>query len=274
MIIERHYLKDYFPELGVDGCNAYVDFYIPEQIYAKKKFPCMVVCPGGGYHGLSSREGEIIGSQFLAEGYRVAVVYYSVAPHHFPQPLRDVAGAMELIYQNAEEWSIDTSRVSIIGFSAGGHLAAQYSNRYNCPEVREVFPDSKPVQASILCYAVLSADPRYRHAGTIRNFVGHDDPVDVTEFGCSCDLTVTEQTPPTFLWHTAADQGVPVECSLLYSMQLSAHKVPFELHVYPYGQHGLATADGSVYEEELPPEKAHVHQWIRDVKAWLKIIGF
>ena len=81
-------------------------------------------------------------------------------------------------------------------------------------------------------------------------------------------------TPPTFLWHTAADAAVPVECSLLYAQALSAHKVPFELHIYPYGQHGLAMADETVYEEALPPEKAHVHKWIYDAKAWLKLIGF
>ena len=250
MICERHYLKEYFPELGEQDCNAYVDCYIPDTIgiVKDKKYPSMVVCPGGGYHGVSDREAEVIGLQFLSMEYRVFVITYSVAPHAFPQQLREVAGAMELIYQNAKEWSIDVNKIGIIGFSAGGHLAAQYSNRYDCPEVREIFPESKPVQASILSYAVLSADPRYRHAGTIRNFVGHADPIDVTEKGCSCDLIVSDKTPPTFLWHTAEDQAVPVECSLLYAQALSAHKVPFELHIYPYGKHGLATADDLVYQ--------------------------
>ena len=121
----------------------------------------------------SDREAESIALQFLAEGYRAAVVRYSCAPHCFPQQLREVAGAMEIIYENAEEWNIDVSRIGIIGFSAGGHLAAQYSNRYNCTEVREVFPESKPVQACILSYPVLIDDPQYWHKGSIKNFVGH-----------------------------------------------------------------------------------------------------
>lgn len=274
MTNERFYLKEYFPELGANGANAYIDTYVPETIYKKKKYPCMVVIPGGGYHATSDREAEVIGIPFMAEGYRIVVVRYSVAPHRFPQHLREVAGAMELIYQHAEEWNIDTTKISIIGFSAGGHLAAQYSNRYNCPEVREIFPDSKPVQAAILCYAVLSADERYRHAGTIKNYVGHSDPVEPTECLVSCELTVTEDTPPTYLWHTAEDGAVPVECSLIYAQALRAHKVPFELHIYPYGQHGLALANETVYEETLPPEKAYVQKWVDEVKGWLKLIGF
>ena len=276
MICERIYLKDYFPELGEHGCNAYVDYYIPAEIEVvkDKKYPCMVVCPGGGYDFTSDREAEVIAVPFLAEGYRAFVLHYSVAPHHFPQQLREVAGVMELIYQNAEEWQIDTSKVSIIGFSAGGHLAAQYTNRYDCPEVREIFPESKPVQASILSYAVLTAKPEYTHRRTIRNFVGGYDPTDITEKGCSCELTVTDKTPPTFLWHTAEDPGVPVECSLFYAQALSAHKVPFELHIYPYGPHGMSTGDELVYKQPLAEREAHAHKWMEDVKAWLKIIGF
>jgi acetyl esterase/lipase len=274
MLNDRIYLKEYFPELGENGCDASIDYYIPECIFEKKKYPCMVVCPGGGYHMTSNREAEVVGMPFLAEGYRIVVVNYSVAPHHFPQMLLEVAGAMELIYKYAEEWHIDTNKISIMGFSAGGHLASQYSNRYNCPEVRALFPESKPVQASVLCYAVLSADPRYRHSGTIKQFVGHEDPIEENELGCSCDMIVSENTPPTFLWHTFEDATVPVECSLLYAKALSAHKVPFELHVYPYGPHGLSLADETVYENALPAKTAYVHQWIDSAKAWLKLIGF
>lgn len=242
MKTSRINLNEKFPELGMNGANAYVDCFIPEEIYEDKNFPCMIVCPGGGYHSLSNREGEVVGMHFLAEGYRILVLQYSVWPHYFPQALREVAGVMEIIYEHAEEWHIDTNRIAIVGFSAGGHLVAQYSNRFDCEEIREVFPNSKPVQACILSYAVLTAKPEFTHATTVKNFVGGHTPTDISEKGVSCELLISEKTPPTFLWHTAADAGVPAENSLLYAQALCKYKIPFELHIYPYGPHGLATA--------------------------------
>ena len=240
---------------------------------AKKKYPCMVVCPGGGYNMTSEREADVIGTQFLAEHYRVFVVRYSVAPNSFPQQIREVAGVMELIYKYADEWNADTSKIAIVGFSAGGHLVAQYTNRYDCPEIREIFPESKPVQASILSYAVLTADPQYTHGETVFNYVGGHTPISMEEKGCSCELLISEKTPPTFLWHTAEDAVVPVENSLLYAKALRAHKVPFELHIYPYGPHGLATADELTYLQ-IEERNRRAHKWLEDVKSWLRLVGF
>ncbi len=278
MRFETIYLKEYFPELGEEGCNAYVECCLPDncqnagEVLLEKTFPAMVICPGGGYGMTSDREAEVVALQFLSEGYRTFVIRYSVAPHCFPQQLREVAAVMELIYKYADEWKIDVTRIGIIGFSAGGHLAAQYSNRYDCPEVRELFPESKPVNASILSYAVLTAHPEFKHGGSIRHYVGYE-PTERNEKGCSCELMVTEKTPPTFLWHTAEDKTVPVENSLLYAQALSAHKVPFELHVYPYGCHGLSTANKLLYDG-LEERYAHATKWIEDVKTWLELQGF
>ncbi len=274
MITKRIYLKELFPKLGNNGANAYVECIIPEEVYTDKDFPCMILCPGGGYDSLSNREGEIVGTHFLAEGYRIFVLQYSIWPHHFPQALREVAAVLEVIYAHAKEWHIDTKKVSIAGFSAGGHLAAQYSNRFDCTEIREVFPESKPVQATILGYAVLTARPEFTHERTIKNFLGGYLPTDCSEKGASCELLVNEKTPPTFLWHTAADAGVPSENSLLYAQALGKYKIPYELHIYPYGPHGLATADEMVYRQTLEPSVARTHKWIEDAKSWLKIMGF
>ena len=278
MITQRFYLKESFPELGENGCNAYMDAYIPSvfenagQALATKKYPCMVVCPGGGYRFTSDREAESVAFQFVAEGYRAVVVRYSCAPHTFPQQLREVAGAMELIYQHAGEWNIDVTRIAIIGFSAGAHLAAQYSNRYDCLEVRELFHESKPIQASVLSYPVITDDPQYKHAGSIKNYLGYE-PTERNEKGCSNECMVSEKTPPTFIWHTAEDNAVPVQNSLLYAKALSDYKVPFEMHIYPFGEHGLSTVDGVVYAEEKAPNVARAHKWVEDVKTWLKMIG-
>ena len=278
MITQRFYLKEYFPKLGENGCNAYMDAYIPSafenagEALATKKYPCMVVCPGGGYGMTSDREAESVALQFVAEGYRAVVVRYSCKPHVFPQHLREVAGAMELVYKNADDWNIDISRIAIIGFSAGAHLAAQYSNRYDCPEVRQLFPESKPVQASILSYPVITDDPNYSHAGSIKNYLGYE-PTERNEKGCANECMVSEKTPPTFLWHTVEDKTVPVQNSLLYAMALSDHKVPYEMHIYPFGEHGLSTADGVVYAEEKAPNVARTRKWVDDVKTWLKMMG-
>lgn len=273
MRVERTYLKEIYSQLGENDCNAYVDSYIPDPMYNMgdemlyRKHPCLIICPGGGYIKVSERESEPIAMHFLAEGYRVFVVHYSVAPHGFPQALREVAGVVEIIHCHAEEWNIDKSKIALMGFSAGGHLAAQYANRYDCPEIREIFPDSKPVHANILNYAVITAKPRYKHVRSINTFVG-DEPKEVNEKGCSCELLVTEKTPPTFLWHTSVDEVVPVENSMLYAMALRKHKVPFELHIYPYGPHGLGTVDKLVNVDVMPRVK-RAHKWICEVKEWL-----
>ncbi len=278
MKTEKIYLTELFPQLGENGCNAYVDCYIPSAITAhgdtmmNKKYPCMIVCPGGGYSMTSDREAEPIAMQFVAEGYRAVIVRYSCAPYCFPQQLREVAAAMEVIYEHAEEWKIDTSRTTIIGFSAGGHLAAQYSNRYDCPEVREMFPESKPVQASILSYPVITDEPKYAHMGSIINYLGHEPSVR-NEDGCACECMVSENTPPTFLWHTAEDTCVPVQNSLIYAKALSDHKIPYELHIYPWGWHGLSTVDGVTETGEYEPKVARARKWLEDVKTWLKMIG-
>ena len=170
------HLKDYFSFLGNDGCDPTVEMYLPynmvEMRRGDRKRPCMIVCPGGGYAMCSQRESEPIALQFLPDGFNVFVITYSVAPHRFPTQLREVAALMDLIYRNAEEWNCDTSKIAIIGFSAVGHLAAHYSTMYDCKEVREVFPKSKPVNASVLCYAVITADPAGGHMGSFDNLLG------------------------------------------------------------------------------------------------------
>ena len=276
MRCEAIYLKDFFSQVGANGCNAKLDTYLPDPItevagWENRKKPCIVICPGGGYGMVSQREAEPVALKFLEAGYHAFVLTYSVDPHRFPQQLLEVAAAMELIYRNEEEWHCDVTKVAIVGFSAGGHLAAHYSNAYDCPEVRSVFPYSKSVQASILCYPVITSDRAYAHQGSIANLVGEYPADDDIRF--SCEKLVSENTPPAFLWHTSEDPGVPVENSLLYAVALSKYKIPFELHVYPYGGHGLSTVDGmSIDEVWLDKRMKRANEWLENVKRWLKTI--
>ena len=279
MTYEKLHLKDYFPFLGENGCDPTVETYLPfnmsERDRADRKRPCMIVCPGGGYSGCSSREAEPVAVHFLPEGYNVFVITYSCAPHRFPTQLREIAALMELIYKNADEWHCDTSRILICGFSAGGHLAAHYSTMFDCKEVREVFPESKPVNGSVLCYPVITAEPDNSHKGSFVNLTGRNPITDEDIEQLSCEKQVKENTPPAFLWHTAEDGLVPVINSMLYANALNKYKIPFELHIYPFGAHGLSTSDYETLNNTAGDENlAHVNSWLCSLKKWLKLMNF
>ena len=275
MICQLHHLKEYCPLLGADGCDPVLGVYLPhtppDLERENEKRPCMLICPGGAYLRVCPREGEPIALNFLPQGFNVFVLTYSTAPNSFPTQLRQVAAALELIRKNADNWGCDLSRLVLMGFSAGGHLAAHYSNCYDCPEVRAVFPDSLPVQACILGYPVITGDPEFGHAPSFEHLSGHSPATNEDREKFSLERRVTEKTPPTFLWHTAADALVPVENSLLYAAALSKNKIPFELHVYPYGPHGRATADEQTCNE-LDAKTAHAHAWIEAAQKWLKLV--
>lgn len=271
MRYQNIHLKELYPFLGENGCDPTLEVYLPDNYETRKDQmrPAILLCPGGGYRIVSPREAEPIALHLFPEGFNVCILTYSTVPNAFPTQLREAAAAMEVIHANAEAWNTDKDRIGIMGFSAGAHLSAHYSNAYDCPEVRAVFPDSKPVKASVLCYPVITAEAHSRHNGSIEKLSGHIpvEQADVARF--SCEKLVTDKTPPAFLWHTAADPVVPVNNSLMYAQALAAHSVPFELHIYPYGKHGLATADLWT-NSEIPPEVECVAQWLPNLKRWLR----
>lgn len=271
------HLKDKFQFLGENGCDPTVEIYLPynmpEMGRQNKKRPCMVICPGGAYCMCSERESEPVALQFLAQGFNAFVITYSTASHQFPTQLREVAALMEIIYENADSWNCNTSKIAIMGFSAGGHLAAHYSTAYDCEEVREVFPESKAVNASVLCYPVITADPAHAHLGSFYNLLGKQEITQQDVEKYSCDRLVKENTPPAFIWHTAADNAVPVMNSLLYASALSKYKIPFELHIYPYGWHGLSTAD-YLTNDNINEKIDHVAAWVGCACKWLSLMDF
>lgn len=267
-------LKEEFPFLGDDGKNPFIDAFLPynmsEMHRESLKRPTVVICPGGGYGMVSQREGEPVAAHFLPLGFNVFVLNYSVAPHRYPSQLNEVAATFELIYKNADEWNCNTEKIFIMGFSAGGHLAAHYSNSYACDEVRANFPDSKRPFATILGYPVISADPAVYHRGSFINLYGKAPATEEELNKFSCDRLVTENTPPAFIWSTAEDNCVPIKSSFLYAEALINAKIPVELHIYPYGWHGMATVDNQT-NDNLPANCAHAAGWLDSLKSWLSL---
>lgn len=273
MINKTLHLKEYFSFLGNDGKDPTLELFLPceknlkELNRSDEKHPSLLICPGGGYAFCSEREAEPIALQFTSMGFNVFILRYSVAPHRFPSQINEVAACVELIYKNSDEWHCDTQKIAIIGFSAGGHLASHYSTMYDCKEVREFFPESKPVNASLLCYPVITAEPSYSHGGSFLNLLGRQPTESDIEY-FSTYKNIKPSTPPTFIWHTATDTSVPVKNSLLYADGCIKNNVPVELHIYPYGYHGLSTSDKLTCAE---PCNTHVNQWIKSAQNWLKL---
>ncbi len=274
MKCELLHLKDYYSFLGEDGKDPLLEINLRHNMAELKrendKRPCVIVCPGGAYKRCAEREAEPISVKFLAAGFNTFTLLYSVVPHRFPSQIREVAAVMELIYKNADEWNCDINRIAIIGFSAGGHLAAHYSNAFDCEEVRECFPESKQVNASILCYPVLCADESLRHFDCFTNLLGYR-PNEEQAKKYSCEKLVNSNTPPAFIWHHAADKRVSVTDSLEYAKALSKFDIPFELRIYPFGRHGLSTVDDET-NNEIEESATRAAEWIGAAISWLKMI--
>jgi len=240
----------------------------------------VIVCPGGGYSNLSHREDEVVAAQYLAAGFATFILHYSVKENAKDfRPLKEAALAIKHVRENAEHYNIDPDYVFITGFSAGGHLAASAGVLWDHPAVKEVLgtEDTRVARPTgmILCYPVITTGA-YTHVHSAQRLCGTFQEESVANYPrevadqFSLELHVKENTPPAFLWHTAADQAVPVENSLLFAAACSRAKVPFELHIFPEGRHGLSlcndqTASGS--EKNLIP---HNECWIDLATRWAK----
>jgi len=233
-------------------------------------FACIIVCPGGGYGGRAPHEGAPICRWLNSIGVAGFVLDYRVKPYRHPIPLGDVQRAIRTVRTRAAEWKIDPKRVGILGFSAGGHLAASATTIFDAgkPDATDqIDRQSCRPDAAILCYPVISFGD-FRHNGSMINLLGPDpDPKLRQEM--SLETRVTPETPPTFLWHTSTDSGVPVENSLLFAMALHKNKVPFALHVFPQGPHGIGLGDG-----DRGAKSPDARQWPAICAEWLKNLGF
>ncbi|WP_426449324.1 alpha/beta hydrolase [Paenibacillus sp. S-38] len=227
--------------------------------------PAVIVCPGGGYARRADHEGEPVALWLNRLGISAFVVHYRVAPYQHPHPLSDAQRAIRTVRHRAAEWNIDPARVGILGFSAGGHLASSAGTHYDAgnPEAGDpVERQSCRPDLLVLCYPVITFGP-YTHEGSKANLLGEAAPEELVSL-MSSERQVNENTPPTFLWHTADDGAVPVENALFFASALSRSRVPFELHVYESGRHGLGLAE----------DHPQANTWTALCGTWLKKQGF
>lgn len=213
--------------------------------------PALIICPGGGYVYTSPREAEPIAVKFSSLGFQTFVLNYHTAPYEYPTALCELACAVRMVRKNSAEWNIDPERIAVAGFSAGGHLAASLCVGYQKEWLlgalgageQEIAPN-----ACVLSYPVITSG-EFGHQGSFENLLGlHSEEDKAKKYKqdllelVSLEKQVTDAVPPTFLWHTYEDSAVPVENSLLYAASLCSAGVLTELHIFPFGGHGLSLA--------------------------------
>jgi acetyl esterase/lipase len=224
----------------------------------------VVVCPGGGYQGLAANhEGRQVANFLNSHGVAAFVLKYRLGPrYHHPVELGDAQRAIRLVRARAKEFNVDPERVGIMGFSAGGHLASTAGTHFDAGDAGAADAvdrlGSRP-DFLILGYPVISFTTPYTHKGSLRNLLGDAPDAKLIE-SLSNELQVTAQTPPTFLFHTNADTGVPPENSVLFYLALRKAKVPAEMHIFEKGPHGVGLGNTDPALAEWPILLA---KWLR-----------
>jgi len=239
--------------------------YLPRTL--RPGTPAVVVCPGGGYSALAmNHEGRQVASYLNSLGIMAFVLKYRLGPrYHHPVELGDAQRAIRMLRAKASEWQLDPARIGIMGFSAGGHLAATASTHFDAGQAGAADPidraNSRP-DFTILGYPVISMTAPWTHQGSKKNLLG-DNPDPELAKSLSGENAVTAQTPTTFIFQTNADTTVPAENSVYYYLALRKAGVKAEMHIFENGPHGvgLATYDAALAE------------WPTLLANWLRIGG-
>lgn len=235
--------------------------YLPAP--EKRNGASMLVLPGGGYGMLAPHEGQGYAEWLAGLGVTCYVLEYRLGSHGYRHPnmLNDVARGLRMVRSFARRDNLDTARIGIIGSSAGGHLASTLLTHFDAGQPDSADPierESSRPDLGILCYPVISLG-EFTHSGSKTNLLGATPDPELVRY-LSNELQVTPQTPPTFIWHTANDEAVPVENALLFASALRKAGVPFDLHVYENGRHGLGLPEHSA---DAPPWDAACLYWLR-----------
>lgn len=280
MLYKEFMLSERYPDASL---TAYVCDQIPADSGISADCPCaprpaVIVCPGGGYGYLSEREAEPIVRRFFGMGMNTYLLEYSINENAKNYaPLIEAALAIKLVRERAAEDNTDPHKVYIIGFSAGGHLAASSGILWNIPEVRKavgVTDGSAPEginrpDGMILSYPVITGG-EYTHKGTIQRASGHVELTEEDVERFSLERHVDSTTSPAFIWHTFSDTCVPVENSLLLMQAMAKHKVPFEAHIFPEGPHGLSLCNKETWVEKEAMLVPHAETWSELAIKWIK----
>ncbi|HEX7653100.1 MAG TPA: alpha/beta hydrolase [Verrucomicrobiae bacterium] len=229
----------------------------------------LVICPGGGYAHLAAHEGNDYALWLNQHGITCFVLKYRLGSsgYHHPAMLNDAARAVRWVRAHATEYHVNPQQVGIMGSSAGGHLASSLMTHFDAGNTNASDPveqqSSRP-DIGILCYPVITMG-HFTHRGSHDNLLGKDADAELVKF-MSSEQQVSSNTPPCFIWTTYEDTVVPMENTLMFAEALRQNHVPFDLHVYQKGPHGMGLKD--------KPPFANPHPWAGDCLFWLKAQGF
>lgn len=243
----QHYFQE-VPGAGSTNCS---------------RLPAVIICPGGAYGRLASHEGEDYAKWLVPHGVACFVLRYRLGSdgHRFPDAYNDLARAVRLIRYRALALNIDANRIAVMGSSAGGHLVStllvEHDDGMKCSQDPINQQSCKP-NIGVLCYPLISMEANI-HAESRTNLLGNSPTKELSRF-LSTHLRVTSEVPPCFIWHTRSDRSVKVEHSLIFAGALSQAGVPFELHIYETGGHGLGLRT--------------THPWPASCIVWLQSRGF
>lgn len=268
MLCEKIYLDKDNPEVVLET-YVHLDPNMPKR-------DAILIFPGGGYAHLASfREGDCIATAFASRGVNAFVLSYRLGPkHNYPSQLIDAARAMAYIKENAEKYMIDPDRVFTVGFSAGGHLCGNLATEYaKAEKMLGLAENTARPRGSIYSYPVVTA-VNMTHIWSFEYLLGKkfSELTEEERRAHSNELHVTADTPPAFIWHTAEDDAVPVIGSLLLASAYVNAGVKVELHVYPFGPHGIALANELTSNNNPSYIQPRAAEWVDKAVGFMKCV--
>lgn len=279
MVHETNLISIDYASLGIihDGSPVTYTTYFHDVYPNDQKViprPLIVLCPGGGYNHHSKREGEPIALKMLSLGYNVVILRYSLAPNEFPCALYELATLIHIARQHASDWNIDPKKIVVAGFSAGGHLCASLGTMWNNAELFAplgLTPEQVRPNKMLLGYPVITSG-LYGHQGSFQCLLGSHCETDKEKH--SLEKLVSKDTPECFIWHTCMDTTVPLENSLLFASALRQNNVLFELHIFPFGSHGMALATEETDDLKGTKVQLECAVWPEMFATWLSNTNF